>query len=96
MRSASSGNKDNNQFLVILVSDTPEFDQTIMRRFETEGFNVKYLSFPCTRKNPERDRKDLENRLHEEEDDLEPGERYAVVGMSSRALFWIPLANQGC
>lgn len=82
MKSVSSGNKDRNQYLLILVSDTEEFDQTIINRFEAEGFNVKYISFPGTRKSPERDRKDLENRLHEQEDDLEPGERYAVVGSS--------------
>lgn len=82
MRSVSSGTKDHNKYLVILISDTQDFDQTIIRRFETEGFSLKYLSFPGTGKSPERDRKDLENRLHEQEDDLEPGERYAVVGMS--------------
>ena len=67
---------------LILTSDTPEFDQRIIRRFEAEGFRVKYLPFLGGGHGLERDRKDLENRLNELEDDLEPGERYAVIGKS--------------
>ena len=70
---------------LILTSDTPDFDQRIIRRFEAEGFRVKYLPF-LGGHGLERDRKDLENRLNELEDDLEPGERYAVIGKSFTIL----------
>ena len=72
---------------LILTSDTPEFDQRIIRRFEAEGLKVKYLPFLGGGQDLERDRKDLENRLNELEDDLEPGERYAVVGKLSFTEF---------
>lgn len=65
-----------------LTSDSPDFDPGILSRFRAEGFNVEYLPFPGgSHDDPDRDRKELENLLHEREDDLEPGERYAVVGM---------------
>lgn len=67
---------------LVLTSDTPEFDQRIIRRFEAEGLRVKYLPFLGGGQDLDRDRRDLENRLNELEDDLEPGERYAVVGKS--------------
>jgi len=65
-----------------LTSDTPDFDQTIIQQFETEGLKVKYLPFLGGGRDLERARKDLESQLNELEDDLEPGERYAVVGRS--------------
>jgi hypothetical protein len=46
---------------------------------------VEYLPFSGN-EDDERDRKELENLLHEREDDLEPGERYAVVGMKDLIL----------
>lgn len=72
---------------LILASDTPEFDQRIIRRFEAEGLKVRYLPFLGGGHDLEKDRKDLENRLNELEDDLEPGERYAVVGKLSFTEF---------
>ncbi|KAJ5088278.1 hypothetical protein N7456_011894 [Penicillium angulare] len=63
---------------LILISDTPEFDPEIIRRFEAEAFQVQYLPFICTG-DAERDRKNLEYAVHEKEDDLEAGERFAIV-----------------
>lgn len=65
---------------LILVSDTPEPDERILHRFQAEGFDVQYLSFSCSG-DPDRDRKHLENTVHLREDELEAGERYAIVGM---------------
>jgi hypothetical protein len=67
---------------LILVSDTAEFDPKIIYRFQEEGFDVIYLPFlGCG--NSEKDRKALENAVHLKEDELETGERYAIVGMFS-------------
>ncbi|GKZ23044.1 hypothetical protein AbraCBS73388_009384 [Aspergillus brasiliensis] len=71
-----------------LTSDTPEFDAGILSRFRAEGFDVEYLPFPgsqCGNGDVDRDRKELENLLHEREDDLEPGERYSVVAYNKPA-----------
>ena len=67
---------------LILISDTPEFDPEILRRFRSEAFDVQYLPFKCS-DDPDRDRRALENAVHEKEDDLEAGERYAIVGKKS-------------
>lgn len=64
---------------LILISDTPEFDPEIIRRFQAEAFDVVYLPFKCSG-DSERDRKSLEYAVHEKEDDLEAGERFAIVG----------------
>ncbi|PWY69189.1 hypothetical protein BO94DRAFT_477893 [Aspergillus sclerotioniger CBS 115572] len=69
-----------------LTSDSPDFDPGILSRFRAEGFNVEYLPFPGgSHDDLDRDRKELENLLHEREDDLEPGERYAVVAYNKPA-----------
>jgi hypothetical protein len=57
-----------------------EFDPKIIHQFQAEGFNVIYLPFlGCG--DSEKDRKSLENAVHLKEDELETGERYAIVGM---------------
>lgn len=66
---------------LLLISDTAEFDDRITRRFEVEGFDVTYIPFQCSN-DAERDRKVLQNAIHAQEDDLETGERYAIVGKS--------------
>ncbi|KAL5362836.1 hypothetical protein BJX96DRAFT_154716 [Aspergillus floccosus] len=68
-----------------ITSDTPSFDPLLLRRFEAEGFEVEYLPFPGGNEDPERDRKDLEKIIHEREDDLEPGERYAILAYNKPA-----------
>lgn len=68
---------------LLLISDTAEFDARITRRFEVEGFDVTYIPFQSS-SDPERDRKALQNAIHAKEDDLETGERYAIVGKSMR------------
>lgn len=71
-----------------LTSDTPDFDAGILSRYRAEGFDVEYLPFRGCQNaadgcgDVDKERKELENLLHEREDDLEPGERYAVVGNS--------------
>lgn len=86
-RSRSTGDrskrKDEAPRRLILTSDSPEFDQNIVQQFEAEGLKVTYLPFLGGGRDLEKARKDLEYRLNELEDDLEPGERYAVVGRSS-------------
>lgn len=65
-----------------ITSNAPDFDPNVIRRFQAEGFEVEYLPFVASvTDEPERERKELEKLLHEREDDLEAGERYAVVGM---------------
>jgi hypothetical protein len=63
-----------------ITSDTADFDTNILRRFEAEGFTVEHIPFQGSTGDFERDRKELDNVIHEREDDLEPGERYAIVG----------------
>lgn len=71
-----------------ITSNTPDFDPNVIRRFQAEGFDVEYLPFVASATDdPERERKELENLLHEREDDLEAGERYAVVGMCFLSLW---------
>ena len=64
---------------LVVISDTAEFDPNIIRKFQSEGFNVEYLQFVCNG-DPEKGRKGLENAVHEREDEFETGERYAIVG----------------
>ncbi|KAJ5375185.1 Riboflavin kinase domain bacterial/eukaryotic [Penicillium concentricum] len=63
---------------LILVSDTAEFDTHVVHRFQAEGFDVIYIPFLGSR-DEDKDRKALENAIHAEEDELENGERYAIV-----------------
>ncbi|OJJ30680.1 hypothetical protein ASPWEDRAFT_120676 [Aspergillus wentii DTO 134E9] len=79
---------------LILTSNTLDFDQSIIRRFQAEGFDVEYIPFLGGNEDPERDRKELENRLHEREDDLEPGERYAVVAYNRPAFLLLASHHQ--
>lgn len=73
---------------LLLISDTPEVDERILHRYQAEGFDTEYISFTCAG-DPERDRKHLENVVHLREDELEAGERYAIVGMfESRILIY--------
>ncbi|PYI29389.1 hypothetical protein BP00DRAFT_238495 [Aspergillus indologenus CBS 114.80] len=78
-----------------LTSDTLEFDAGILARLRAEGFDVEYLPFPGRHHTDrERDRKDLEYLLHEREDDLEPGERYAVVAYNKPASLLLESHHQ--
>ena len=67
---------------LILISDTVEFDTHLVHLFQAEGFDVIYIPFLGSG-NVERDMKALKNAVHEKEDELENGERYAMVGTSS-------------
>ncbi|KAL5333435.1 hypothetical protein BJX70DRAFT_392192 [Aspergillus crustosus] len=78
-RSSTSRPKQSSPRRLYITSDTAAFDSSSLRRFEAEGFAVEYVPFLAENDDIERDRKELEKILHEREDDLEPGERYAVV-----------------
>ncbi|CAI7586574.1 unnamed protein product [Penicillium pancosmium] len=71
---------------LILISDTPEIDERILHRYQAEGFDVSYLPFLCSG-DPERDRKHLDNEVHLREDELEAGERYAIVAYNRPAYY---------
>ncbi|PLN77413.1 hypothetical protein BDW42DRAFT_4277 [Aspergillus taichungensis] len=62
-----------------VTSSSQDFDTRILRRFQAEGFKVEYLPFVDTNGSPEKNRKELERLLHEREDDLEAGEKFAVA-----------------
>ena len=66
---------------LLLISDTVEFDTHVVHRFQGEGFDVIYISFLGSG-DEEKDAKALKNAVHEKEDELENGERYAIVGTS--------------
>lgn len=65
---------------LLLISDQADFDPRITHRFQAEGFTVNFIGFMSS-DDSERDRKALENAVHEKEDELEEGERFAIVGM---------------
>ncbi|KAJ5150874.1 uncharacterized protein N7482_010126 [Penicillium canariense] len=71
---------------LILISDNANFDPHIIQRFQADGFNVTYLGFVCT-EDAEKDRKSLEFAVHEKEDELETGERYAIVAYNRPAYY---------
>ncbi|KAJ5589967.1 hypothetical protein N7450_003939 [Penicillium hetheringtonii] len=71
---------------LLLISDTPEVDERILHRYQAEGFDTEYISFTCAG-DPERDRKHLENVVHLREDELEAGERYAIVAFNRPAYY---------
>ncbi|KAJ6016987.1 hypothetical protein N7451_000366 [Penicillium sp. IBT 35674x] len=72
--------------LLLLISDTPDFDPEIIRQFRAEAFDVEYLPFMCTG-DAEKDRKTLENKVQLREDDLEHGERYAIIAYNRPAYY---------
>ncbi|KAJ5138942.1 Dienelactone hydrolase [Penicillium bovifimosum] len=63
---------------LIIVSDTADFDTHVVHRFQAEGFDVSYLPFLGSG-DDDKDRKAIEHAVHEKEDELETGERYAIV-----------------
>ncbi|RDW74705.1 dienelactone hydrolase [Aspergillus mulundensis] len=73
-----------------VTSDSPTFDSASLRRLETEGFTVEYVPFRADSGDIDRDRRELERVIHDREDDLEPGERYAVMAYNRPAyLLWL-------
>jgi hypothetical protein len=72
---------------LILISDTVQFDTHVVHRFQAEGFQVIYIPFLGSG-DEDKDTKVLKNIVHEKEDELENGERYAIVGASSIRLFF--------
>ncbi|KAJ5349718.1 hypothetical protein N7541_007445 [Penicillium brevicompactum] len=63
---------------LLLISDSAHFDPHVFHCFQAEGFDVMYLPFiGCG--DEDKDRKALENEVHLKEDELETGERYAIV-----------------
>ncbi|BCS30275.1 dienelactone hydrolase [Aspergillus puulaauensis] len=84
-RSSTHRPKPSSPRRLYVVSDTPAFDSASIRRLEAEGFAVEYLPFQAQSADANRDRRELERILHEREDDLEPGERYAVMAYNRPA-----------
>ncbi|KAL4754439.1 hypothetical protein BDW72DRAFT_127208 [Aspergillus terricola var. indicus] len=68
-----------------VISNSPTFDSASLRRLETEGFSVEYVPFRTESNDIDRDRRELERIVHERGDDLEPGERYAIVAFNRPA-----------
>lgn len=67
---------------LFLISDTVAFDTHVVHRFQAEGFDVIYIPFLGSG-NEEKDAKALTKAVHDKEDELENGERYAIIGTSS-------------
>ncbi|CAG8054390.1 unnamed protein product [Penicillium olsonii] len=63
---------------LLLISDTAHFDPNVIHCFQAEGFDVIYLPFMGSG-DADKDRKALEYAVHLKEDELETGERYAIV-----------------
>lgn len=64
---------------LLMISDTADFDPSITHQFQAEEFDVAFIGFVCSG-DSERDRKALDNAVREKEDELEEGERFAIVG----------------
>ncbi|KAI2719522.1 uncharacterized protein N7518_009212 [Penicillium psychrosexuale] len=75
---------------LILISDTVQFDTHVVHLFQGEGFDVIYIPFLGSG-NEERDMKALKNAVHEKEDELENGERYAIVAYHRPAYLLLAL-----
>ncbi|EAW13825.1 dienelactone hydrolase [Aspergillus clavatus NRRL 1] len=86
--------RDSSPRRLYVISDNHDFDSSIIARFQGEGFEVEYLPFLGGSADVDRDRKDLVNQLHEREDDLEPGERYAVVAYGRPAFLLLASHHQ--
>jgi hypothetical protein len=67
-----------------------QFDTHVVHRFQAEGFQVIYIPFLGSG-DEDKDAKVLKNIVHEKEDELENGERYAIVGTSSTRPFFVSL-----
>ncbi|KAJ5202574.1 hypothetical protein N7449_004653 [Penicillium cf. viridicatum] len=75
---------------LLLISDTVAFDTHVVHRFQAEGFDVIYIPFLGSG-NEEKDAKALKNAVHEKEDELENGERYAIVAYHRPAYLLLAL-----
>jgi hypothetical protein len=58
---------------IVITSDTEEFDPTIAKHFQEEGFQLSYLEYTGNKR-------EYMNRLAHLADGLELGEKYAIVG----------------
>ncbi len=63
---------------LVLIADTDDFDDTIIRNFKDEGYDVTYMPF-------DGDKKAFRNRLSHLADPLDLGEKYAIVGPRLRS-----------
>ncbi|KAL4778985.1 hypothetical protein BJX76DRAFT_365689 [Aspergillus varians] len=68
-----------------VVCDTPTFDGAVLRRLEAEGFAIEYIPFRAESEDIDRGRKELQSIISGREDDLEPGERYAILAYNRPA-----------
>ena len=63
--------------LVVLIADTPDFDEAFIQDFKDEGFRVEYMHYKGNRKT-------FHNQLIHLADPLDLGEKYAIVGSRLR------------
>ncbi|KAL4917474.1 hypothetical protein BDW62DRAFT_211173 [Aspergillus aurantiobrunneus] len=84
-RSSTHRPKPSSPRRLYVISNTPTFDSSSLRRLEAEGFAIEYLPFRAESEDVDRDRKELARTINEREDDLEPGERYAIVAYNRPA-----------
>ncbi|CAI7612878.1 unnamed protein product [Penicillium glandicola] len=75
---------------LILISDTAQFDTHVVHRFQAEGFDVIYIPFLGSG-DEYKDTKALKRAVHEREDELENGERYAIVAYHRPAYLLLSL-----
>ena len=59
---------------LILTADKPTFDAITTQHWKDEGFDVTYIQSLPTRK-------DFEHQLHRIADGLDPGRKYAIIGL---------------
>ena len=65
---------------LVLTRQDPEFDQTTIENWQTEGFAVTYLPFVGSHR-------EFERTIAHLPDPLELGEKYAIVGTVRTLLF---------
>ncbi|KAJ9199594.1 hypothetical protein DTO164E3_4479 [Paecilomyces variotii] len=70
--------KDTSPARLVITAETPRFDPYILRLFKNEGFHVSYMPFKGNKK-------EYDSRLQQIADDLEQGERYAIVAYGEAA-----------
>lgn len=58
---------------IVLTSDTEDFDETIVKHFHEEGFQLAYLAYAGNHS-------EYTSTLQHLQDPLELGEKYAIIG----------------
>ncbi|KAI9720661.1 MAG: hypothetical protein M1812_002841 [Candelaria pacifica] len=72
---------------LVLTSDDPDFDRETIQHWKDEGFDVSYLLF-------EGNSKSYERAIQHLADDLELGEKYAIVAYGEAASYALHIAQK--